>query len=45
MNRNVNTYMPRNDSNSDTLPKTTEEFDANVQVELQKPKRLDYQIE
>ena len=27
-----------------TLPKTTEESDANVQVELQKRKRLQYQI-
>ena len=28
----------------DTLPRTAKEFDANVQVELQKPKRLNYQI-
>ena len=44
MNRNTNTNIPRNNSNLGTLPITTEEFDANVQVELQKRKRLHYQI-
>ena len=44
MNRKTNSYMPRSDSNLDTLPKTTEEFCANVQVALQKRKRLHYQI-
>ena len=44
MNRNTNSNVPRNDNNLDTLPRTTEEFDANVQVELQKCKRLHYQI-
>ena len=39
MNRNTNSNVPRNDNNLDTLPRTTEEFDANVQVELQKRKR------
>ena len=44
INRNTNTNIPRNDNNLDTLPRSTEEFDANVQVELQKRKRLHYQI-
>ena len=44
MNRNANSNIPRNDNNLDTLPRTTEKFDANVQVELQKRKRLHYQI-
>ena len=44
MNRNTNINIPRNDNNLDTLPKTNEEFDANVQIELQKRKRLHYQI-
>ena len=44
MNRNKNINIPRNDNNLDTLPRTKEEFDANVQVELQKRKRLHYQI-
>ena len=30
MNKNVNTNIPRNDNNLDTLLRTTEEFDANV---------------
>ena len=44
MNRNTNSNIPRNVNNLDTLPRTTEEFDANIQVELQKRKRLPYQI-
>ena len=44
MNRNTNINIPRNDNNMDTFPKTNEEFDANVQIELQKRKRLYYQI-
>ena len=36
--------MPGNDNNLDTLPKITEELDANVQVELKKHKRMHYQI-
>ena len=44
MNRTRNSCMPRNDNNLDALPKTTKEFDANVQVELKKRKRLYYQI-
>ena len=44
MNRNTNTNIPRNNSNLGTLPITIEEFDANVQVELEKRKRLHYQI-
>ena len=44
MNRNTNINIPRNDNNLDTFPKTNEEFDANVQTELQKCKRLHYQI-
>ena len=44
INRNANTDIPRNDNNFDTLRRTTEEFDANIQVELQKRKRLHYQI-
>ena len=44
MNRNTNSNVPRNDNNLNTLPRATEEFDANVQVELQKRKRLHYQI-
>ena len=44
MNRNTNTDIPRNDNNLDTLRRPTEEFDANIQVELQKRKRLHYQI-
>ena len=44
MNRNTNISRPRNDKNLDTFPKTNEEFDANVQIELQKRKRLHYQI-
>ena len=44
MNRNTNSNVPRNDSNLSTLPRTTGEFDANVQVQLQKRKRLHYQI-
>ena len=44
MNRNTNNNMPINDKNFYTLQRTTEEFDANVQVELQKRKRLHYQI-
>ena len=44
MNRNTYINIPRNDNNLDTLPRTKEEFDANVQVELQKRKRLHYQI-
>ena len=44
MNRNTNSNKPRNDNNLGTLPKTTEEFGANVPVELQKRKRLHYQI-
>ena len=34
MNRNRNSNVPRKDNNLGTLPRTTEEFDANVQVEL-----------
>ena len=30
INKNANTNIPRNDNNLDTLPRTTEEFDANV---------------
>ena len=44
MNRNTNTNIPRNNSNLGTLPVTIEEFDANVQVELENCKRLHYQI-
>ena len=44
MNRNTNTNIPRNNSNLGTLPITIEEFDANVQVKLEKRKRLHYQI-
>ena len=44
MIRNTNSSMPRNDSKFNTMPKTTEEFDAQDQVELQKRKRLHYQI-
>ena len=48
MNRNTNIYIyiyiPRDVNNLDTLPATKEESDANVQVELQKRKRLHYQI-
>ena len=44
VNRNTNSNVPRNDKNLDTLPRTTDKFDANVQVELQKRKRLHYQI-
>ena len=44
LNRNTNTNVPRNNSSLGTLPITTEEFDANVQVELQRRKRLHYQI-
>ena len=40
MNRNTNSNVPRNDNNLNTLPRTTEEFD----IELQKSKRLHYQI-
>ena len=40
MNTNTNSNMPKNDKNLDTLPKTTEDCDANVQVELQKRDRL-----
>ena len=36
--------MPRNDNNFDTIPKTTEEFDGEDQIKLQKRKRLHYQI-
>ena len=32
------------DNNLDTLPRTTKEFDAKVRVQLQKRKRLHYQI-
>ena len=39
MNRNTNSNKPKN-NNLDNLPKNTEEFDANVQVELQKRKQL-----
>ena len=44
MNRNTNSNVQKNDNNLDTLPGTTEEFDANVHAELQKRKRLHYQI-
>ena len=44
MNKNTNINIPRNDNNLYTLPRTKEEFYANVQVELQKLKRLHYQI-
>ena len=44
MYRNTNISIPRNDTNLDTLPRTKEEFDVNIQVELQKRKRLHYQI-
>ena len=44
MNRNTNTDISRNRNNLETLPRDTEKFDANVQVELQKRKRLHYQI-
>ena len=44
MNRNTNSNMPSNGNNLDTLPKTTEGFDANIHVELQKCKRLHYEI-
>ena len=43
-NRNTSSNIPRNENNLDTLPRTTKEFDTNVQVELQKRKRLHYQI-
>ena len=36
--------MPRNDNNFHTIPKTTEEFDGEDQIKLQKRKRLHYQI-
>ena len=38
MNRNTNSNVQRNDNNLDTLPRTAEEFDVNVPVELQKRK-------
>ena len=44
MNRNTNINIPRNDNNLETFPKTRQEFDANFQIELQKRKRLHYQI-
>ena len=44
INRNTNTNIPRNNNNLDTLPRTTEESDAIIQVELQKRKRLHNQI-
>ena len=45
INRSTNNNnIPRNDNNLDTLPKTAEKFDASVQVELQKRKRLHCQI-
>ena len=44
MNRNTNTDISRNRNNLETLPRNREKFDANVQVELQKRKRLHYQI-
>ena len=34
MYRNANISIPRNDTNLHTLPRTKEEFDANIQVEL-----------
>ena len=34
MYRNTNISIPRNDTNLDTLPRTKEEFDVNIQVEL-----------
>ena len=43
MNRNTNSNKPKN-NNLDNLPKNTEEFDANVLVELQKRKQLHYHI-
>ena len=39
MNRNTNSNIPRKDNNLNTLPRTTEEFDANVQVGLLNGKR------
>ena len=44
MNRNTNTDISRNGNNLDTLLRNTEKFDANVQIDLQKRKRLHYQI-
>ena len=44
MNRNTNSNIPKNDDNLDTLLRTTEKCDGNVQVELQKRKRMHYQI-
>ena len=44
MNKNTNINIPRNYNNLYTLPRTKEEFYANVQIELQKRKRLHYQI-
>ena len=44
MNRNTNGKIPRNDNNLDTIPRTKNEFVSNVQVKLQKRKRLYYQI-
>ena len=40
MNRNTNINIPRNDNNLGTFPRTKEEFDVNVRVELQKRRRL-----
>ena len=34
INRNTNTNIPRNNNNLETLPRTTEESDAIIQVEL-----------
>lgn len=44
MNRNTNTDISRNGNNLDTLLRNTEKFDAKVQIDLQKRKRLHYQI-
>ena len=44
INRNTNTNIPRNNNNLETLPRTTEESDAIIQVELQKRKRPHNQI-
>ena len=44
VNRTTNSNVPRNDKNLDTLSRNTEEFDADVQVELQKRKKLHCQI-
>ena len=40
MNKNTNNNTSKNDNKLDILPRGTEEFDANVQVELQNVKGI-----